>query len=60
VNQPFKGDENALEALVVARVRIPPAMVFDLLRALNENLTEYEEQYGEVVPPGREEEDADG
>jgi len=60
VNQPFRGDESALEALVVSRVRIPPAMVFDLLRALNQNLAEYEESYGEVVPFEGDEEESDG
>src|SRR5271154_1903073 len=57
VNQPFAGGENQVAALVVSRVRIPPAMVFDLLRALNENLNEYEQEYGEVVPPGKDEEE---
>lgn len=55
VNQPYAGGQDEFAALVVSRVRIPPTMVFDLLRALNENLSEYEEEYGEVIPPGKEE-----
>jgi hypothetical protein len=33
---------------VVARVRIPPTLVFDLLRGLSETLTRYEGQFGEI------------
>jgi hypothetical protein len=33
---------------VVARVRIPVSLVFDVLRTLNENMTRYEAKYGEI------------
>jgi hypothetical protein len=36
---------------VVARVRIPVSVVFDVLRALNENMTGYEQTYGEIRRP---------
>lgn len=36
---------------VVARVRIPVSVVFDVLRALNENMTRYEQTYGEIHRP---------
>jgi hypothetical protein len=59
VNQPFAGGPDKIAAQVVSRVRIPPSMVFELLRALSENLGEYEDAYGEVkIPGGQEESDA--
>ena len=44
-----------LPALVTARVKIPPTVVFDLLRALNENLTIYETNFGPINRPGPDE-----
>jgi hypothetical protein len=38
---------------VVARVKLPPAMMFELLQALNRDMTLYEEQLGGPIPrPG--------
>jgi hypothetical protein len=37
---------------VVARVKVPVTVVFDLIRALNENMTKYEERFGEIHRPG--------
>lgn len=37
---------------LVARVRVPPGAVFDVLRALNENMTQYEQAYGPIRKPG--------
>lgn len=36
---------------VVARVKLPPTVVFDVLRALNDNMTRYEASYGEIKRP---------
>jgi hypothetical protein len=47
-------------ARVVARVRIPPTIVFDLLRAVNENLAQYEEAFGEIKRPSDEAPDEGG
>jgi hypothetical protein len=33
---------------VVARVKIPPTLIFDIMRALNENMTTYESVFGEI------------
>lgn len=53
VIQPFVGsEEGSMSAQVVSRVRIPPTIVFDLLRSINENLTDYEETFGEIRQPG--------
>lgn len=48
VIQPFAGDEETTSAQVIARVRLPPTIVFDLLRSLNENLADYEKSFGEI------------
>lgn len=43
---------------VVARVKIPAAVLFEVLRALNENMTRYESVFGEIhSPEPRQEED---
>ena len=36
---------------VVSRVRIPTTLAFDVLRALDDNLTRYERAYGEIKEP---------
>jgi hypothetical protein len=43
---------------VTARIKVPPTLVFEMLKALNLNMTGYEERFGEirrlgpeVVPP---------
>jgi hypothetical protein len=38
-------------AHVVARVHIPPTLVFGLLQAVNMNMTKYESAWGEIVRP---------
>jgi hypothetical protein len=35
---------------LVARVRIPPGKVFDVIRAINDNLTNYEQTFGPLSP----------
>ncbi len=48
-------------AQVVSRVRIPPTIVFDLLKTLSQNLTEYEKSHGEIQRPQDDpQDDADG
>jgi hypothetical protein len=37
---------------MVARVRIPPTSVFDILRTINQNLTLYEQKFGQIRTPG--------
>jgi hypothetical protein len=43
----------ALPFEVVARVRIPPSVIFLLMKALNENLTRYEQTFGPIPDPGQ-------
>jgi uncharacterized protein DUF3467 len=40
---------------VVARVKIPVTLVFDVIRALNEQMTKYESEFGEIRRPRGEE-----
>ncbi|HTZ25166.1 MAG TPA: DUF3467 domain-containing protein [Streptosporangiaceae bacterium] len=37
---------------LVARVRVPPTAVFDIIRTINQNLTLYEQRFGQIRPPG--------
>jgi hypothetical protein len=46
------GPQHVVPCEVVARVKVAPSVVFDLLRALNENMTRYEGSYGEIRRPG--------
>jgi hypothetical protein len=48
---PGTAEQPVATSLVVARVKIPPALVFDVIRALNENMTKYEEVFGEIQRP---------
>ena len=60
VIQPFTGaGPDTLAAQVVTRVRIPPTLVFELLRAINENLGQFEATFGEIKSPELEEPDED-
>jgi hypothetical protein len=43
---------------VIARVRIPVGLVFDVMRALNQSMTRYEAIFGEIRGP-LEEDDSD-
>jgi hypothetical protein len=37
---------------VTARVKVPPTLVFEIIRALNDNMTVYEGQFGSIPQPG--------
>lgn len=47
------GDAVVVPARVTSRVKVPVTVIFDLIRALNENMTKYEQQYGAIVRPGQ-------
>jgi hypothetical protein len=36
---------------VVARVKLPVSVIFDLLKAINENMTKYEDAFGQISGP---------
>ncbi len=46
------GEQGKLNAEVVSRVRIAPTMVGRVLNALNTNLSNYEERFGQVKALG--------
>ena len=41
-----------IPARVTARVKVPPGVLFDIMRALNTNMTLYEQQFGAIRRPG--------
>ena len=42
------GEPDVVPARVVSRVKVPPSVIFDLLRAINTNMTLYEQRYGPI------------
>lgn len=46
------GDADRVQAEVVSRVKIPPTMVGKVIRALNTNMTAYEDKFGMVKEIG--------
>lgn len=51
--QPEQRDDGyVVPARVTARVKLPVSVLFDLIRALNENMTKYEQVYGPITRPG--------
>jgi hypothetical protein len=62
VTQPPIVPEDPQEAVtipcrVVSRVKIPPSLIFDILQAVNENMTRYESTFGEIQKPQPPQED---
>src|SRR5215467_6799212 len=37
---------------LVARIRIPPTSVFDIIRTISQNLSLYEQKFGSIRDPG--------
>jgi hypothetical protein len=54
--QPSEADpeRTVMPCLVVSRIKIPVTLIFDVVRALNENMTRYEDTFGEITRPGTE------
>jgi hypothetical protein len=48
---PEPGEAPIIPCDVVARIKIAPSLIFDLLQALNTNMTRYEERFGEIQRP---------
>ncbi len=46
------GDSDAVQADVVSRVKVAPTMVGKIIRALNTNMTAYEDKFGMVQDIG--------
>ncbi len=41
-----EGDEDVVNAQIITRVRIPPAQVFEIMKALEQQLTQWEDRTG--------------
>jgi hypothetical protein len=42
-------------ARVTARVKVPPTLLFAIIKAINENMTQYEQSFGSIQTPGADE-----
>jgi hypothetical protein len=51
---PDAAGEPVTPARVVARVKFPPSQIFQLLQAINANMTKYEEAFGPITAPAQE------
>lgn len=47
------GGDPLLPARIVSRVKIPTALMFQLMQALNTNMTLYENVFGPIKEPGK-------
>ncbi len=45
--------EVVLTYRVMTRVKLPATMIFDIIRELNRDMTEYEQEFGEIRRPRR-------
>jgi hypothetical protein len=55
VLQPVMADDDGqplTPARVVSRVKFPPSQIFQLLQAINANMTTYEATFGPITAPG--------
>ena len=48
---PGPDGQPVIPAQVVARVKFPPSQIFQLLQAINANMTNYEAAYGPITEP---------
>ena len=51
---PYEDDPTSpirIPILIVARVRVPTGLVFDVLRGINQSMTDYEAIFGEIRRP---------
>ena len=57
LEEPIEEAADVVRGIVTSRVRIPVTMIFDLIRALNETMTRYENVFGEIrsIEPGNSE-----
>jgi hypothetical protein len=51
VGEPPPGEAVQVPVRVVSRVRIPVTLLFEVLKALNTNMTNYEATFGSIRPP---------
>jgi hypothetical protein len=46
-----EGHTTVVPSRVVARIKVPPSLVFSILRTINENMGRYEEAFGPIPRP---------
>jgi hypothetical protein len=51
----FVAAETERQPRTVARVKVPPGAVFDMIRIIHSEMTKYEEKFGPIHYPRREE-----
>jgi hypothetical protein len=51
LEEPRESNGETTEALVVARVRIPPALAFAVVQSVNATMAAYEAAWGEIRAP---------
>ena len=44
------GSDTELNGTVVARVKVPPSVVFQIASAIAENVDQYEKKFGKITP----------
>ena len=48
ITQTQPGGPGGAQGQVVARVRVPPAVIFQIARAIADNVDKYEQQFGKI------------
>jgi Protein of unknown function (DUF3467) len=48
--QPDESGKLVMPATVVARVKVPVSVIFSIARAIAENVSRYEDQFGKITP----------
>lgn len=45
------GLDGSVDGTLVARVKVPPSVIFQIAAAIAENVDIYEQRYGKITPP---------
>lgn len=62
VTEPVEPTEGGVKipCRVVSRIKVPVTLIFEVLKALNANMTQYENTYGDIKAPERQDGEEDG
>ena len=47
---PAESQNDDTPGVVVARVKVPPSVIFNIARAISESVDQYEQQHGQLTP----------
>jgi hypothetical protein len=53
VMQPSQPGSTTVPCRVVARLRLPPSVMVDVVQAMSENISRYQQSFGEIQRPGQ-------